>query len=291
MYLGVIFIVKKALHVLVTSSLVDFTSWVVGCCCSHCKDYSRESCADHTSGDSRGVPLSQVRPLAVGRGRWRAREPLEGRGWWWGSGPGSWLDASPLAPSLPCTLAAEDSPRLHRNSWLPHLGEGNIDGNLSTLALKEKQQSLSPGVSGKVTSTLSVPWLPGGHQQAGLTPSLWPFRFWRKKSCLQKTGVRGPGSWEAVGTALLGPSLQPSLCPALRVLRLRTVLHGAGTPADLQTLSRASAHLGALRLPFPPAPSWLWAASWTRGQDGSMEVRQCTARHEGGGITDLGHQH
>ena len=111
MYLGVIFIVKKALHVLVTSSLVDFTSWVVGCCCSHCKDSSRESCADHTWGDGRGVPLSQVRPLAVGRGRWRAREPLEGRGWWWGSGPGSWLDASPLAPPVPCTLAAEDSPR------------------------------------------------------------------------------------------------------------------------------------------------------------------------------------
>lgn len=159
MCLSVIFIVKKALHVLVTSSLVDFTSWVVGCCCSHCKDYSRASCADHRWGDSRGVPLSQVRVLAVGRGRWRARESLEGRVWWWGSGPGSWLDASPLAPPLPCTLAAEDSPRLHGNSWLPHLGEGNIDGNLSTFALKEKQQSLSPGASGKVTSTLSVPCL------------------------------------------------------------------------------------------------------------------------------------
>ena len=54
---------------------------------------------------------------------------------------------------------SEDSPRLHRNSWLPHLGGGNIDGNLSMLALKEKQQSLSPGVSRKVTSTLSVPCL------------------------------------------------------------------------------------------------------------------------------------
>lgn len=139
MCLSVIFRVRKALHILATASLVDFTGWMVGGCCSHCKDYSRESCADIRWGDGgRGSCVTGENP-PVGRGRWRARESPEGRGQCGGSDPGSWLDASPLAPPLPCTLTAEDSSRLHGNSWLPHLGEGNADGNLSTFALKVKQ--------------------------------------------------------------------------------------------------------------------------------------------------------
>ena len=112
MYLSVIFIVKKALHISVASSQVDFTSWVVGCCCSHCKDYSRESCADHGWGDSRGGVSSvtgenpgNVEGALASQGATRAQRAVVGKR------RGSWLDASPLAPPLPRTPAAEDRVR------------------------------------------------------------------------------------------------------------------------------------------------------------------------------------
>lgn len=108
---------------------------------------------------------------------------------------------------------------------------------------------MSSGASKKVASTALRSSMARWRQHGWPHPkSLAPDSGTRNPR-LQKTGVRGPGSWEAAGV-FSESQTQPSLCPALRVPRLRTVLHGAGAPADLQTLSGASACLGVLQLPF-----------------------------------------
>ena len=66
MYLNMILQLKKALHISSASSLADFTSLVVGGCSPLCKDYSRESCADHVVGA--GSLVLQVKSLAVETG-------------------------------------------------------------------------------------------------------------------------------------------------------------------------------------------------------------------------------
>ena len=147
-----------------------------------------------------------------------------------------------------------------------------------------------------MTSTLSAPGL------APWSSARWPHskalatQILAQESLPSADRCEGPGGWEAAGAALLVPGSRPG-CALASGARAQNRPHGAGTPADLQTLRVwGEAHPVGRQLPqesqdsplpwpFPAVdslvdegPGWPRGALSARRHTGAASrTRQCTA--------------